>query len=79
MPPVRQEFNAKGRQSTGGRRKKGKIKKRKPAGPAKEDDPNAEIIVKNDAIEKEQSRREQLKEACFIGFSKEVYFTEDRI
>jgi hypothetical protein len=66
MPPVRQEYNAKGRQSTGGKRKKGKIQKRKPAEPVEEDDPNAEIVAKKSTTEKEQTRQERLKEVCCV-------------
>lgn len=64
MPPIRQGYNAKARQSTSGTRKKGKLKKRKEQ-QAEAIDSNAEIIVQKPTQEKELDKRERLRqEVC---------------
>jgi len=61
MPPTRQDFNAKARQSTAGARKKGKMKRRK-SEKQSEDDPNTEIIIPKNKKEGESAKRERMRE-----------------
>jgi len=61
MPPTRQDFNAKARQSTAGARKKGKMKRRK-SEKQSEDDPNTEIIIPKNKKEGESAKHERMRE-----------------
>ena len=71
MPgPVRESYNAKGRQSTAGSRKKGKIKKDKAQKNEFQEDPNANILTPESKEEKETARKKKLLEevqtSCFF-------------
>lgn len=62
MPPARQEFNAKARQSTAGIRKKGKVKRHKSEKQSEDGNPNAEIIIPKNKKEGESVKRERMRE-----------------
>ena len=71
MPgPVRESYNAKGRQSTAGSRKKGKIKKDKGQKNEPQEDSNANILTPESKEEKETARKKKLLEevqtSCFF-------------
>jgi ATP-dependent RNA helicase DHX37/DHR1 len=63
MPgPVRESYNAKGRQSTAGSRKKGKIRKDKSQKNEPQEDSNANILNPESKEEKETAKRKKLLE-----------------
>jgi hypothetical protein len=63
MPgPVREAYNAKGRQSTAGSRKKGKIRKDKTQKNGPQEDSNADILTPESKEEKETAKKKKLLE-----------------
>lgn len=65
MSHVREKFNAKARQSTAGSRKRGKPKKTKTEGELSAVvtvDSNADIFIPKTKEEKEQDRKEKLRQ-----------------
>jgi len=64
MSHAREQFNAKARQSSAGSRRKSK-RKRVEGQPVGEDDPNKSILVPKTKEQKEQERKEKLRqEVC---------------
>ena len=63
MPgPVRESYNAKGRRSTAGSRKKGKIRKDKTQKNEPQEDSNADILTPESKEEKETAKKKKLLE-----------------
>ena len=60
--PVRESYNAKGRRSTAGSRKKGKIKKNKTQNDEPQEDANASIFTPESKEEKEAAKKKKLLE-----------------
>jgi ATP-dependent RNA helicase DHX37/DHR1 len=70
MSQIQKNFNAKARASTAGSRKKGKLKRKRNEGqPAQieEDDPNASILIPKTKEQKDQERREKLRQEVCIS------------
>ena len=69
MPgPVRESYNAKGRRSTGGSRKKGKIRKDKTQKNEPQEDSNADILTPESKEEKETAKKKKLLEEVQISY-----------
>lgn len=62
--------NAKGRQSTGGRRKRGKQRAKTIPSTEPAQDPNALIVTPKTEAEKEADRRERLKQEVWFNLQK---------
>jgi ATP-dependent RNA helicase DHX37/DHR1 len=72
MSQVPKKFNAKARQSTAGSRKKGHLKRKREEGQVvqmEEADPNASIFVPKTKEQKEQERKEKLRQEVCVGKS----------
>ena len=65
---VRESYNAKGRQSTAGSRKKGKIRKNKAQKNEPQEDSNANILTPEDKEEKETAKRKKLLEEVWTSY-----------
>lgn len=61
MPPVRERYNAKARSSSAGSHKKGK-RKEKSSDASQQQDPNADIVVPKSADQKNEERKERLRQ-----------------
>jgi ATP-dependent RNA helicase DHX37/DHR1 len=69
MPgPVRDSYNAKGRRSTAGSRKKGEIKKDKTQKNEPQEDSNANILTPESKEEKETAKKTKLLEEVHTSY-----------
>ena len=78
MPPAqRVRFNAKARSSTAGSFHKKKGKRKETSGVSGQTDPNAEIVVPKSEDQKNEERKERLRqEVCFVEVFNIVWLTE---
>lgn len=77
MPPgpVREAYNAKGRRSTAGSRKKGKIRKDKTQKNEPQEDSNADILTPESKEENETAKKKKLLEEVQTSHRLKVLLT----
>ena len=68
LGPVRESYNAKGRQSTAGSRKKGKIRKDKTQKNEPQEDSNANILTLESKEEKDEAKKKKLLEEVHTSY-----------